>query len=270
MRWRVLWFELQSFISGFKRETSWIPSPALIGTAFAAIALILSYLGYLHRHPNGFELDTFLEDFYANISTELGSIAVTVLFIDRVNSWRARREEKRRLILQMGSDNNTIAKEAVRQLRVQNWLTDNTLVKAELMTANLEGADLAQVNLRQSKLRSADLRKATLSKATLNDADFSQADLTGAILIDAMLVRTNLYLAKLESADLRYADLHDAILLEASLYHADLSEADLTGANLQNADLTGANLTHARISSAQLNVVRSLRGAIMPSGERHR
>jgi len=125
-------------------------------------AILIAVLGYLNQHGNLFQPAPIVTDFYANISTELISIAITILVIDALNERRAIRQEKKNLILQMSSPTNAIAREAVRILRMRGWLTDGTLRGANLLRANL--------------------RKAYLERADLQDVLFYKAELQGAYL----------------------------------------------------------------------------------------
>lgn len=133
-----------------------------VGLIMLISAIIIAVLGYLNQHGNLFLPVPIVTDFYANVSTELVSIAITILVIDALNERRAIQQEKKNLILQMSSPTNSIAREAVRILRMRGWLTDGTLRGSNLLRANL--------------------RKAYLEKADLQDVLFDKADLQGAYL----------------------------------------------------------------------------------------
>lgn len=135
-----------------------------------------------------------------NVGIELIGISITVLIIENVNQARSINEEKKRLILQMGSPNSSFAREAVRQLREREWLEDGSA-----SWANLSGADLSGASLRY-------------------------AELSGALLLDANLRGTDLWGADLSEADLRVADLSGANLVDANLSRADLRGTNLNGA----------------------------------------
>jgi hypothetical protein len=133
-------------------------------------AVIIAVLGYLNQHGNLFIPTPIVTDFYANISTELISIAITILVIDALNERRAIQQEKKALILQMSSPTNSIAREAVRILRMRGWLTDGTL----------RGANLLRANLRKAYLEKADLQDVLFYKADLQGAYLQWSNLTGA------------------------------------------------------------------------------------------
>lgn len=144
-------------------------------------AFLLGAVGYLNQHSGLFVPLPIIADFYANVTSELTSIAVTVLVIDTLNERRSIQQEKVALILQMDSPTNSIAREAVRVLRARGWLMDGSLQEAFLYRANLQ----------DSFLVNADLKNANLRRANLNRAYLQGANLTGAKdLEDKQLVQT--------------------------------------------------------------------------------
>lgn len=210
-----------------------------VGVIFLTLAIVVGVAGYASQHPEGFTLQTLLADFYANISAELASIAITVLIIDALNRRRERVVEQARqrdqLMRQLGSSVNEVAKRAAEELRAHGWLTDGTLQESDLRVANLEGA----------KLWKADLQGVNLQWANLK-----YANLNGAVLVGANITQARLWGTKLGGADLRGANLAEAALYRAILHGTTLCEANLErvhleGAKLENADLRGANLTGA-------------------------
>lgn len=199
------------------------------------------FLGVLGSIPGPIPYINWFTEFYRGMSSELIGIGITVLIIDNANEMMKRREEKKRLILQMGSPDNAFAREAVRQLRVRGWLTDGSLKNAILLKANLRGAILRGVILRGAILVEADLRGADLIEANLDEAILVKADLSGADMRGADLVEADLIGAILREADLRGADLIGAYL----------SWADLSGAFLYKADLNGARITDEQLVSVK-------------------
>jgi hypothetical protein len=73
----------------------------------------------------GFIIDNI--PYINELRAELVGIGITVLIIDNANEAIKRREEKKRLILQMGSPDNAFAIEAVRQIRARGWILDGAL-----------------------------------------------------------------------------------------------------------------------------------------------
>lgn len=149
------------------------------------VAAVTGLLGYLNQHSGWFMPLLFITDFYANFSTELASIAITVLVIDTLNERRAVQQEKAGLILQMDSPTNSIAREAVRILRARGWLTDGSLQGAYLYRANLQSTFLVKADLRKANLRRANLKRAYLQKANLAGA----RDLVDEQLVQARMLR---------------------------------------------------------------------------------
>ena len=167
-----------------------VQSPEIIGTLLLILAVYIGISGFLFLYKGGFSYQLLTSDFYANVSTELASIAVTVLIIDVINRRRNKQQELADLKWQMGSRDNILAKEAVRKLRGKKWLIDGTLKGIDLRGANLRGAGLYKANL-----EGADLRK-----VKLNDA----------YLVGANLTNTNVTIEQLAAAqNLKYATMPD-------------------------------------------------------------
>jgi len=150
------------------------------------LAICIAIYGYIDLHSNWLTPLPLIADFYANVATELASIAITVLVIDGISERRAIQQEKQTLILQMSSPTNFIAKEAARVLRMQGWLMDGTLQEANLLRANLQKAFLPK----------ADLRGVRFYKANLTDAYLQEANLIGAIELEDWQLVTVKYLRK--------------------------------------------------------------------------
>lgn len=181
---------------------------------------------------------SFLVEFRA----ELIGAGIATLLIGNASQAAQIQEEKKRLILQMGSPDHSFAIEAVRQLRQQGWIEDGSL----------KGADLAGVDLSGVGLGQANMSGATLIGANFSLAKFFKANLSGANFYEANLSRANFYRANLSGADLVGADLSGADVRWANLSGADFLDADLIRAELDEANLTGARLGHANLSGAIL------------------
>ncbi len=212
-----------------------------------ALALITGVGGYIQQHPGGFDLGAFIADFYANISAEFASIAITVLIIDGLNRRRdalsAEEGERTQLIRQLGSNINDVARRAAEELRAHGWLTDGTL----------QGADLRVAHLEEAKLWDSDLQGANLQWAKLKKANLNGSGLAGATLTQA-----NLQAAKLRGADLRGATLFEAKLYRVNFHDALLDEADLRGTHLEGASLVNASLRDVQLENAYLDALTTL------------
>lgn len=224
-----------------KKLRAWIAENELLAVAILllAIALVLGVWGHVQDYGT-FKLGELLHDFYANTSSELFSIVITVVIIDRLAQRRQKREEeatiKERLIRELGSQAHDIAITAAEELDSRGWLCDGTLHLANLRKANLQGADL--------------------QGADLYGACFFNANLHKALLWDADLQRTNMQVALLQEARLEHANLQ----------RADLAHARLQGANLRGANLEGANLRKAHIDDSQFGFAKFNEDTILPDG----
>jgi hemoglobin-like flavoprotein len=159
-----------------------------------------------------------------------------------------RRNEKRRVISQLGSLSNEFALEAAREARKSEWLTDGSLVGKEFKKANLCRAELA----------GAVIGRANFSNANLRDANLRQADLREAVLLGVDLSG-----AELRWADLRGTNLRWAKLTNASLNGAKLDGADLRFAKLSGVDLDAVDLRNARVGGeADSETVALLRKSV--------
>jgi uncharacterized protein YjbI with pentapeptide repeats len=203
---------------------------------------------------------TFLEivnEFYANVGTEMVSIALTVLVIDTLNQRRADKErahqeaemrwaemrlEKQALILQMGSPDNAFAVEAARIIRAKGWLHDGTLENANLWSAGLHGARLREAVLCGAYMCGADLTGAHLAGGNLSRADLRLADMSGATLTDIDLSGADLRGARLSKANLRGAILEGIKIDETTILPDDTAwtpDDDLSRFTIPAAFLTG-------------------------------
>src|SRR5688500_11883468 len=72
----------------------------------------------------GFDLRRLWQDLYSNVGTDLLSIALTVLIIDKLVERRDTRQHRARLIREMGSRDNGTVQRAVDELRARGWLQD--------------------------------------------------------------------------------------------------------------------------------------------------
>ena len=153
---------------------------------FLAILIGLAGISYLLGLT--FSKKTLWKKLHEDIYVELIAIAITVLLIGNANQYTQSNLEKKLLIFQMGSQNNSTALEAVRQLKARGWLYDGTLSGVNLQNANLRGVDLSNTeNLQSANLMGVDLSNADMEDANLNNADMSNARLINTNLQNASL-----------------------------------------------------------------------------------
>ena len=208
-------------------------------------------------------------------------------------------KDRKRRILKLLYELGLVSKNARPSLHLKNagldradlseiTLHDARLSGADLRLTDLRGADLASSDLSEADLRGADLSYACLGGAGTslkganllpfkrNPAMFSEHNLNGAAP-----GRINWRATNLQGADLREADLSDSHLAGAHLRDAKLSGTNLSGADLRGANVKGADLTDSNLDGANLEGARgisgkvlertalSLKGAVMPGGEKH-
>jgi len=212
------------------------------GIGFLIAGTLIGVYGLSQLYSESWIFDNIIRDFYANASTELISIAITVIIIDYLNKLRQDKQFKDQLIRDMGGLSNEFALRAVRELAHHKWLYDGSLRGAELERANLQGAILGGANLTGANLKGANLSGTTLKGANLSVANLWRANLRGAYL-----ERVDLRSANLDGVDLRSANLWRPYLEGVSLKKANLEGTNLIGANLEGANLEGANLKGARL-----------------------
>ncbi len=185
-----------------------------LGLGLLILAAVVTLVGSLDAHP-GLDPLTFFrkmfDDFYTNAGTELASIAITILLIDRLHRHRDDENERDALILQMGSPDHSFAIEAVRMLQAQNWLKNGALANAHLTHADLEGVNLQDVAMPNARMALTNLRHAKLTRANLRNVYFKGANLQSACL---------------RGADLRGANLNDANLIDAHFDEATLLDCE--------------------------------------------
>ena len=142
-------------------------SLATLGIILATGALLVTVSGHLLENNFRIDLLTFVTSMWANVASELASIAITILVINVLNDRRVINQEKREHILGMGSPNNSISVESVRIIRARGWGfgDDATLEAAKLANANLQSADLMGMNLSHSNMTHANLRESNLSSS---------------------------------------------------------------------------------------------------------
>jgi hypothetical protein len=144
-------------------------SVSSVGIVLAAFAIGTLVGGPLVQY-RALALRQLFIDLWANLGTELASIAATVLIIDALNQRRDAQRLKEQLIREMGSRDNGTALRAVEELQARGWLGDGALQGADLRRANLRGARLTRADLEQADLYNANLNDAYLVRANLHRA----------------------------------------------------------------------------------------------------
>ena len=156
-----------------------------------------------------------------------------------------KKQEKERLLNQLGSTSNAFALDAARQIKRKGWLNDGSTTGRDFSQSNLKGVDLRESNLQECNFSNANLREAKLFGAKLQNANLMAANLKEAELRNAQF----------NGANLRWANLENAILAGADLRGADLRWANLKGARMQSAITEGA-LTGGPLSEEEVKLVQ--------------
>jgi hypothetical protein len=149
------------------------------GNYLLILALACGVLGYINQHGWQIDLAQIVNDFYTNISTELASIAITILVIDALAQQRADEQRKTQLIRELRNPDNGIALRALRELEARNWTSDGSLKKAYLLGANLENGFLRDTDLSQAWLLNVNLQGAYMRNSKLTDTTLVGANLRG-------------------------------------------------------------------------------------------
>src|SRR5262245_60157671 len=142
--------------------------------------------------------------FLQSLVPEAIGIVFTVAIIDslyrRREAAREERELKARLIRELGSSVNEVAKRAAEELRAHGWLKNGSLQNISLSYAELQGANLSRANLKESSFIQTTLRDGDLSYADLHNAHLGDADLQGAYVVAANLQGAKLWRTKLQGS----------------------------------------------------------------------
>ena len=161
----------------FKQRFASLHLTRTLGLVLFIFAAVIGLLGFLNQHTV-FVADPLIEDFYANISAELASIAFTILIIDYLNERREKSNLKERLIREMQTRDNGAANRAVRELMAHGWHKDGSLHGQFLNYANLENVYLRDTDFKEARLHRASFRNAWMRGVNLTGANLTASDFT--------------------------------------------------------------------------------------------
>jgi len=235
---KLIYRNLKSFIS-----------QQIVSIVIIFTACIFLFLGiYLLRFTKS------NEDLAASLAPEFIGIGITILFIDTLYNYRTSQQEKKVLLRQLASSNNSAAADAWHIVKGLGWFRSGILQGIDLSGANLRYLVLCNAKLDRANFTGADLSNANLSPARIaksanGELMWSGSDSEAASLEDAKLVSANLQGAELFLANLQKANLFNAILKGASLRQAKLGGAFLLGADLENANLQDADLSGVKYNA---------------------
>ena len=189
-------------------------------------------IGFLDFSAKGWHLGSLIKDYSANASTELISIAVTVLIIDRLYQRRQTEQEKEQRIKRYREELGDYL----------GWQSEEATYRIVGLIRRLNQEGVAEINLRRAYLKAAELDGVNLGGAYL-----MRANLKGVNLYKANLRRAQMHAVNLEGADLREANLEEADLYEANIKGAYLVGANVKLAVLELADLEGGLTSDGRV-----------------------
>lgn len=219
--------------------------PFTLGIVILAIGFLLG--------ATWFEGDDNGLSYVTNLYTELISIGVTVVILDRLNQWRDDRRLKHNLLEDLKSASVAPAVNSLDRLRRENWLDENGLVGKDLQRANWEGAYIGGLNFENAYMRNINLKSVTSRDGKKNQpVNFKNANLQEALLQNAILNGANLSGAILNSANLSGAKLNNANLTNAFSIGMNLSNTHLMNAVLIDTILRGAKITNAHFEESDL------------------
>jgi uncharacterized protein YjbI with pentapeptide repeats len=174
----------------------------------SSVAVLIVLAVYIIANFDVLGVVRVVNDFADNIITDIISVAVTIVVLQRWNQRQSTIQRQEDLILQLGSEEGAFVREAVRHLRRYGWLIDGTLDQGYFRSANLAAALLKHASLQDSDLGRANLKNADIAFANLQEADLSFADLEGAELSSC----------KLQGANLSYANLRHSLGIDTATF----------------------------------------------------
>jgi hemoglobin-like flavoprotein len=198
----------------WNKKIDWVILVAF-GLAFAGGAMLLVSL--TARATTGWR--ELIEEYRPQAISLLAN-GILLLLLYRI----LRRQERERILDQMGSEGNEFALDAVKQIRRRGWLNNGALRGRDFSHGNLSRAVFCNANLHGARLYGANLRLANLMAADLSAAELRGANLRRANLRWANLEKANLEGADLSGADLRFANLSGAAMSTTILEEALIDE----------------------------------------------
>ena len=261
----------------------WWTGPRVAALLLGLIGIAIGIAGYINQYceteycnswRNPGEIwGRLFKDFYANVSSSLVFITITVFVIDWLGERRDEQLLKAGLIRNMRSRDNGIALQALEELAEKNWLFDGSLKNKSFRFANLDGvwlvgaelqsvimfqAIVTNVVVHNTNLRSSNLAKAILG-GSFSKVDMREAQLSGTIMSEA----------KMEDVDFRGANFgpiySKRVVAPSSQWKEMFGEATLCGAVFKGCDLRDA----VRLTEKQLVSLKSLAGTLLPDGKRY-
>ena len=215
---------------------------------FLIFILIFMIIRYYKVSSESSIIIKFFEDFYANILTELLSIAFTILIINALYDLRDQNNEKKNLRLQMSSPDNAFAREAIRKLKLRGWFYE---ILSKIKEGELRGANLCNEDFSGISFENLDL-----SDSKLCGVNFARVIFNGVILCKAEVKHSNLIGAEFKLSNLAQADFSDSDLSYATFKNTSLQGSIFINSNLTNTIFYNSDLSFANLTSSELKRCR--------------
>lgn len=226
------------------------PNPIfIVGTIFLVLGIVLVFL---HKYPDSWRFSSLIKEYYANLSCELISIAITILLIDYLYERKEKENNKKRLIRELGSEDKGFTSRALKEIKELGYLNDGTLKGVDLSQANLSGLDftdanLENINFTQALLNGTILKNSNLNGAIMNDAELRGANLENCTLSNTQMKKSNLYGAILNKARITNSD-----LMNSNLEICELMDVVISDSKLEDVILRLSNLTRIKVVNCHL------------------
>jgi uncharacterized protein YjbI with pentapeptide repeats len=220
-----------------------------VGIVFLVVGISLVFL---NKYPDNWKFSSFIKEYYANLSCELISIAITILLIDYLYEKKEKGATKKRLLRELGSEDRGFTSRALKELKELGSLTDGSLIGLDLSKANLSGLDfsnanLSKVNFENALLNGTVFKSANLDGTILNGAEMREANLENCSFTNTKMKKCNLYGALLNNSKITNVD-----LMKSNLELSELIDVIIIDTKLEDANLKLANLTRIKITNCHL------------------
>ena len=214
-----------------------------VGVILLGIGLYIAFNYY--DYPADGDLVKVVQDFYANASAELISIAITILIVDFLYDVRNGEYERQNLIRDFASGVDSLTKRAYRELREKKLLTNR-----KLRGANLSHADLSGYDLKGSYLVGVDFSNATLNLTDFTGSKLSNCNFAGATGTKTKFERCELYNCTFSDTEFKDSNFKGAFLDGSKGEVILFNDSDFTGATFGAVEFADANFKLAHLVDA--------------------
>lgn len=236
------------------KTRKWFTTLKRYGFFAIAFGLDFAFLGEVYLNKASPDATTWfyslIKDFCANVTTSLIFIGIAIVIFDSISESQQQARDQKRLKLRATSRINSIAVDAVEEMRLNDWLegeegllAGEVLVRANLSEAPLSGANLVYTNFSIANLSRANLSDTVLAYNKLLGTNLYRANFTGARILNA----------EFQKANLVWANFRDAIIKDVFFAQIDLSKADFRGAIIKDCKFQEVNLTMATLTGVDFS-----------------